>query len=169
MSGINNGKKIITSVFIGVLAILGIYFLFNIFTVIVKPLFLEDSQEKASVSLDASLDEAIDYLQKREDLTGSTPSATLTEESKILKAEVVNGSGIAGIARQLANELESIGIVTEVGNSTVEAEDTVISLKVQASTLRDAITEKVGTKSGEIRFEVLDDTDTFDIRILIGK
>lgn len=175
----NDTNKIVSIVFGIFLFGAAAYFLQNVFFSFIKPFFLDKKPPSVGVSLDSSLDEVVDYLRLREDLpagrqdlTGASPSATLiVEENPIsVTAEVINGSGVDGAARVLVDRLETIGIsVPQVSNSTVESVDTIISLKANAQGLRDTIVEKIGTKSGELRFEVLDDNYPFDIRILIGK
>jgi len=167
---IDNNKIINISVIV-ILVLCSLYFLYNLFASLVKPLFL-DTKESAitTASLDASLDEAVEYLRQREDLTGVAPSATLTKEANTtLVAQIINGSGEGGIAKELADSLEPLGInVTDLGNATPSA-TTVVSLKTKALPLKEDIVAKIGSRTGEITFEDLPDTSEFDIRILIGK
>lgn len=163
-------KKLITISIIVILILAGIFFLYTVFTSVVKPLVFDKREDMSSTSLDTTLDEAVDYLKQRQDLTASTPSATLNVEAKNIVAEIINGSGKSGAAKALADELEGIGItVSQVSNSSSESAITRISLKNTGLPYKDDIVAKIGTKSAEIQFETLQDSDTFDIRILIGK
>lgn len=164
-------KTIVTAVSVVFLFVALISFAFTLFRSFIQPFFLEESTPSSTLTLDASFDEVVEYLKNRggrQDLTAAPPSATLTEGR--FTAEVTNGSGIAGAARTLADALESLGItVSQIGNTEREVANTVIALKAKAEILRGSIVEKIGTKSAELRFEKLEDTYPFDIRIVIGR
>lgn len=173
----NDINKVIAIIFGLFLVLIFGYFVYVLYANIVYPFMLSKEKKDSAILFDSSFDEAIEFLRSRETvvvtsegLTGASPSATLTQAEEIITAEVINGSGIAGLARDLGDELATLGItVSQVSNSNSESNNTLISMKRTASRFRDRIVDKIGTKSGEIRFEILDDTDIFDIRILIGK
>jgi len=156
------------------------YFLYIAIMKVAQPLLLQkQNKSKTPVSVDKSLDEVMEYLTKREDLTLSSPSATLTKEANkissssaekvAISAEVVNSSGVAGVATALADELKSLGITASVRNGTTITEGTVVALKTKAASYKDTIAAKLSSDSATIRFEDLSDDEEFDIRITIGK
>ncbi len=138
---------------------------------IVKPFFLPEKINTQPIALDNSFDEIASYIKQRRDLTANVSSVTLNQEQKIsVTAEVINGSGIPLAAKTLADDLTGLGIsVLRTANSETEATNTAIALKSQALFYKDKITEKLGSKSAEIKFEELDASYPFDIRIIIGK
>ena len=138
---------------------------------IVKPFFLPVKINTQPIALDNSFDEIASYIKQRRDLTANVSSVTLNQEQKIsVTAEVINGSGIPLAAKTLADDLTGLGIsVLRTANSETEATNTAIALKSQALFYKDKITEKLGSKSAEIKFEELDASYPFDIRIIIGK
>ncbi|GEM_PF-6366721 len=138
---------------------------------IVKPFLLPEKINTQPIALDNSFDEIASYIKQRRDLTANVSSVTLNQEQKIsVTAEVINGSGIPLAAKTLADDLTGLGIsVLRTANSETEATNTAIALKSQALFYKDKITEKLGSKSAEIKFEELDASYPFDIRIIIGK
>lgn len=166
-----NVSKIITIAAWLVFLIATGFFVYRVFTSFVKPFFLTKEALPPTLVLDTVLDETAMYLQEKEGLTVSTPSATLIEEDQsLITAEVINGSGIAFAGRNLADSLTEAGIiVSQISNSSTEARGTVVSLKDKSLLYKDVVASKIGTTSGEIRFEKLQDTYPFDIRIVIGR
>lgn len=171
MLQITNLTKSITIVVAVFILFAGAIFFNTAFSSVARPFFFDKEQEVSNVSLDKSLDEAVDYLRQREDLTASTPSATLVEEAKKqVSAEIINGSGKVGAAKALADELEELGItVAQISNSAESAEQTIIGLKSTALVYKDDIVSKIGIRLGGIKFETPDNTYPFDIRIIIGR
>lgn len=135
-----------------------------VFVHFIKPFFLETDEQVSSIELNAEIDEIGQTLRQRRDLTPNTPSATLT-----IVAEIINSSGVEGVASRLAEELEALGIdVVNVTNG-VSSEATIVAVSQRALFLRDNIVEKIGTRLGELRFEDLSETSEVDIRIVIGR
>lgn len=170
MLQMNNTSKITTiALFVFLAATVGI-FIFVVGTSVIRPFFFAGPGKATSVTLDTSFDDIVDYLRQREDLTVASPSATLTKEpNSALIAQIINSSGVEGAAKTLADALEPLGItVTQLGNSTPSG-TTIVALKSKALSYKDTIVEKIGTKSAAVRFEDLDDTDAFDIRITLGR
>lgn len=154
-------------VFVGAFLI----FASTIVNTIVKPFLLPEKINTPPITLDSSFDEIASYIKQRRDLTANVSSVTLNQEQKTsVTAEVINGSGIPLAAKTLADELTGLGIsVLRTANSEGEVVNSTISLKSEALFYRDKISEKLGSKSAEIKFEELDASYPFDIRIIIGR
>lgn len=166
-----NVNQIILIAVVLVLLITTGFFAYRVFTSIVKPFFLEKEDLPQTLLLVSDLEEAVAFIRLRGGLTVATPSATLIEEEEtgVATAEVVNGSGVPLAAQKLADLLADVGVtVSQIRNSS-EVRGTVVSLKDKSLLYKDAIVEKIGTESGAIRFETLEDSYPFDIRIVIGR
>ena len=147
------------------------FFVYRVFTSFVEPFFVAKEVLPPTLDLDSNLGQTAMYLREKGGLTVSTPSARLIEEDiNPITAEVINGSGIVFAGRNLADSLSEAGIiVSKISNSSTEVSGTVISLKDKSLLYKDVVASKISTTSGEIRFDKLQDTYPFDIRIVIGR
>lgn len=134
------------------------------------PFLWEKNEAISSIKLNEGLDEAAAYIGQKEDLTSPAFLATLDKEESSKLAEVINGSGVPLDTEAMSAAFKAVGItVAQIGSSQDVAENTVIAFKENSLSYKQTVVDKIGTRSGEIRFERLDDSYPFDIRIIIGK
>ena len=144
-------KFIIISVSI-ILIIAGAFF-------VILPMFKTGSPDKTPVSEEKST-------------PTSTPVPEPTPDKQAVKIKVLNGSGTAGIASKLAEELEDMGYKDiETGNAdNYTYEDITIQTKEDKEDYGDLV--KNDLKDNyivTIDSEALDEDDEFDVIVIIGK
>lgn len=162
-------NKVITIAYILAL-ILSAGTFFNTVFRSLTPFLWEKNEAISSIKLNEDLDEVVAYIRQKEDLTSPAFLATLDKEESSKLAEVINGSGVPFDTEAMIMSFKAAGItVSQIGNSQDVAENTVIAFKENSLSYKQTVVDKIGTRSGEIRFERLDDSHPFDIRIIIGK
>lgn len=162
-------NKVIAIAYILALSLAAGIFFFTVFKSL-TPFFWEKHKEILNLKINEGLDEAANYIGQKEDLTSPSFIATLDKEENSKLAEIINGSGVSLDTEAIVNSLRLSGIkVAQISNSQIKSENTVIALKDGSLSYKQTIVDKIGTRSGEIRFEKLDDSYLFDIRIIFGK
>ncbi|MDE2025662.1 MAG: LytR C-terminal domain-containing protein [Patescibacteria group bacterium] len=98
----------------------------------------------------------------------STPSAFLDKSA--IRIEVLNGSGIAGQATVIKNDLVGLGYSQiDTGNATVTSQSSVVSFSsVVAPSLQDQIVQELKKSLETVTAEKVATSDTYDIVITTG-
>ena len=102
----------------------------------------------------------------------STPVPEPTPDKEVIKIKVLNGSGTAGVASTLAEELEDLGYKdVETGNAdNYNYEDITIQTKEDKEDYGDLVKKDLEDNYiVSIDSEALDEDDEFDVIVIFGK
>jgi hypothetical protein len=100
-----------------------------------------------------------------------SPSPSPTPERSDLKAQVLNGSGIAGMAGEVADFLEGLGYenVDTSNAETYDYEETVVSIKEESEEYLDLIIDDLSEEySVSPKTQTLDEDSEYDVVITVG-
>lgn len=135
----------------------------------ISGLLLYKTPTPPPVTIDETLTKVVSQLEKTPFLTASNSSVTLTTEPGTITVEIINGSGVAGAARTLAEQVTRRGFtVSRIRNGTISAQ-TIVSLKPKANAFRSSIVSDIGTSSATIQFQTLENSYPYDVRITLGQ
>lgn len=176
--------KLITTLLIVLVLIMGVFNLFLLFHAHLAGNLQKQLKQQDELLTSTNLKQlriAIDIINQKQPFSFETTEPTSTGSSLLptpspktitIKAEVLNGSGIAGTAADLKNKLEEIPEikVISLGNFQATASSIIKSKKNLPRTIKEDLLRIVRSISTVVVFEEnLDENDPYGLRIILGK